>query len=410
MACGFKKHRFAAAAVAFVIAVSVLRPFSAFAQTFTMEEATGRSVQCSEEVMSGPCDIRHVHLRLVADLMCLGMQQILSEQADGSFDFDPSFQFVTSLISEADYAVGNLETIICSDCPLTKDLTYRDDNCHCNGPKIYLDSLKKAGFDVLVMANNHSVDWAYIGLDETKRHVDELGFLNCGTCYTDGRGDRFSMLEKDGILIAVLSYTQFLNRYDEISREEVSNYVNLYSKEAMKRDVLAAKALGAQYIIAYNHWGLENTEEITSNQERMAKEMAEAGCDLIIGSHSHCPQRIELIKTSDGRDVLCVYSLGNFVSSMLRDINKDTAILDLELVFDVDKTSYSEPQLISQKAEYIPCRVYRESEFGYNVIVPTNTAYNGGYHDSIIDACLGRLRNVYKGLREYSILPAPEAG
>ena len=77
----------------------------------------------------------------------------------------------------------------------------------------------------------------------------------------------------------------------------------------MTNEIAAAKEK-ADYVVAYVHWGVESTTNLTSGQKSMGKAFVDAGADVVIGMHSHCMQGLEYYKGK-----LIAYSLGNFVFS-----------------------------------------------------------------------------------------------
>lgn len=79
-------------------------------------------------------------------------------------------------------------------------------------------------------------------------------------------------------------------------------------------DIQEAKKL-ADMVLVFPHWGTEYQTKPSSYQKKFAYEMAEAGADLIIGTHPHAPQPVEWITAEDGHQTLCFYSLGNYVST-----------------------------------------------------------------------------------------------
>ncbi len=325
-------------------------------------------------------------LMFTGDLMCLKGQQYDALTKDG-FDFYPCYRYVAQIFKEADMVCGNLESLISESNPLTKDQVYENDQPQCNGPVAYLDALKRASFDVLVTANNHTCDWGAVGITETKKHLDEYGFLNVGTHYEESsasksikesadidknstttalkREDRFVIYDAKGIKVAVLSYTHLINQRYKMTREQLDTMVHRYDPEAVKQDIADAKAAGAQFVVVYLHNGTENTEDLTRSQIDDSEFVAEAGADLIIGSHPHCLQKCTYIKTLDGREVLCMYSMGNFVSSMTRDINNDTLILKVTLTCT---RSDEGSDVKMTDASYIPCRVAPKAGHSFTVI------------------------------------------
>ena len=165
--------------------------------------------------------------------------------------------------------------------------------------------------------------------------------------------------------VALLSYAEFYNgKQGCVSGSEYM--LNTYSAEVCRRDVAAAKADGAEIVIAYNHWGAEHTNKPTDKVRRHAQEMADAGVDIIIGSHSHSMQPIVWLTAADGRKVYCCYSLGNFVSSMSPDTAKDTVIVELNLHRGSDG-------VVGVVGETLhTCRVFPQVNNKAWVIVPTD--------------------------------------
>ncbi|MCR5430957.1 MAG: CapA family protein [Lachnospiraceae bacterium] len=336
------------------------------------------------------------------DLMCLKGQQYDAGKK-GRYDFSPSFSYVKPIFKTSDFVCANLETLISESNPLTRNQLEENEQPQCNGPKAYLSALKKAGFDMLVTANNHTCDWGPEGITETKKQLDETGFANVGTHYNaegDAAGERFSVFDVNGIKIAVLSYTHHMNQRAKMTSDEMTAMVHLFSKEAVKSDIADAREKGADFVVVYLHYGSENVLEANSTQVRDSDYVAEAGADLIIGSHPHCLQPCKYIKTSDGRKVLCMYSLGNFVSSMARDINNDTLILRVEIT---KKTEKKKTTIKMTDASYIPCKVMARNGAQF-VVTPTNAELNGGIRGKSLSEARERIGAVMGGvIPEYSV-------
>jgi poly-gamma-glutamate synthesis protein (capsule biosynthesis protein) len=62
------------------------------------------------------------------------------------------------------------------------------------------------------------------------------------------------------------------------------------------------------YVIVFIHWGTESTSEIDYLQVDQAKEIADAGANLIVGAHPHVLQKIDYVN-----GVPVIYSLGNYI-------------------------------------------------------------------------------------------------
>lgn len=309
----------------------------------------------------------HATLMFVGDLMCLSSQQRgAKQQAGGSgYDFSPSFAYVREVFNNADCVIGNLETSLSHSWPYATEQLNIDGMPNCNGPKQYLGALKFAGFDALVLANNHCCDAGVQGIIETTQAVEEYGFPYTGL-FREKDAQRFVILDVKGIKVGLLSYAEFYNSKDKAVREAGCEYmINTYSKERIAEDIAAARAAGAELIVAYNHWGAEHTHQPTPKVVTHAQEMADAGVDIIIGSHSHAVQPVVWLTASDGRQVLCAYSMGNFVSSMGRSTANDTFIAEIGIVREGGSVRV-------ESEKYHPCRVFPQLKGYWYVVVPTN--------------------------------------
>lgn len=309
----------------------------------------------------------HATLMFVGDLMCLSSQQRgAKQQAGGSgYDFSPSFAYVREVFNNADCVIGNLETSLSHSWPYATEQRNIGGMPNCNGPKQYLGALKFAGFDALVLANNHCCDAGVQGIIETTQAVEEYGFPYTGL-FREKDAQRFVILDVKGIKVGLLSYAEFYNSKDKAVREAGCEYmINTYSKERIAEDIAAARAAGAELIVAYNHWGAEHTHQPTPKVVTHAQEMADAGVDIIIGSHSHAVQPVVWLTAADGQQVLCAYSMGNFVSSMGRSTANDTFIAEIGIVREGGSVRV-------ESEKYHPCRVFPQLEGYWYVVVPTN--------------------------------------
>ena len=336
-------------------------------------------------------DTGEASILLTGDLMCLSSQQYAAKSGK-SYHYNSSFRLVRGIFAKGDFVVGNLETCLSYSSPYTAAEKTVQDNPHCNAQATFLDAVRYAGYDAVVTANNHAGDTGTMGLYETVQMLDTYLIAHTGT-FTRAGEPRFLLADVNGIKVAVLSYTEILNtKYGELAIPDAQKplLIRRYSEENVRADVAAAREAGAEFIIAYNHWGVENTHDCTEKQIEHAQQMADAGVDFIAGSHSHCLQGPKIIAAADGRSVPCIFSMGNFVSGMGREINNDTIILKLDLVRSGGQTEL-------QNVGYIPCKVFVEYGDGHHVIIPTSAALNGGKSSSSLSAAHDRIAKVMKG-------------
>lgn len=323
-----------------------------------------------------------VTLCLMGDLMCLAGQQYTAEQPDGSHDYTDSFYLLRDTFSTFDFVIGNLETTLSESNPYSTKEREVNEQPNCNAPADYLSSLKWAGITHLVTANNHSLDGGLVGIEETIAHLDEYEIPHTGTYCEKEDGAHYMMMEKNGIRIAVLSFTELINQRALVTKTQLAKIIDSYSKANVKANIAKAREDGADFVIVYEHWGSENVHEVRDYQKSHAKEIAEAGADLIIGSHPHCLQEMEYISTSDGRDVPCFYSLGNVVSSMTREINHDTVFVQVclerrenpisETVKGTDTANFPAKSVTISSLFWLPCHVLATFDGHSRVITPVD--------------------------------------
>jgi poly-gamma-glutamate synthesis protein (capsule biosynthesis protein) len=209
----------------------------------------------------------------------------------------------------------------------TIEKTVQSGSTRINAPASFLDAALDCGFDVLTNANNHIYDRGTDGIVKTLEELDTRGVPHTGAYAAEG--DKVPLIvDVEGIHIAIFAYTDILNNSPGSSNTYM---IDRYSEELVAADMAAAEEAGADYTIVCIHWGIENTHSENSAQRRMAEFIANAGADIILGSHPHATQPVALIATERGEDVPVVYSMGNFISSMPRTMNKDSVIMRLAL-------------------------------------------------------------------------------
>lgn len=333
-------------------------------------------------------------LMLTGDLMSLIRQQRRA-QTGATYNFNASFDYVKSIFGEADFVIGNLETMTSHTWPYKVEETRIDGQWNCNSPETFLDALRYAGFDGLATANNHSCDTGPKGILETLAHLNRYQFLNTGMFA--GRDDqRFFLVDINGMRVAFMSYACQLNtagRY--FAEDEVRALVNVYSPENVAGDVAAAKAKGAEFIIAYVHWGRQNGAAPTEKQLACAREMADGGVDYIIGSHPHVLQYYDVLTAGNGRKVPVVYSMGNFIGSMDEVVgNRDAIILRVGL----KRTARG---VVVDSEGYYPCYVLNELNGTSTVVIPTSHKYNTGLRSPYLEQARQRIADaIGAGIKE----------
>ena len=202
-----------------------------------------------------------------------------------------------------------------------------------SAPDEFLTAIHDAGFNVLVTANNHSLDRGRSGLERTILLIDSLNIPHAGT-YTNAeeREKKYPLLlEKNGFRIALLNYTYGTNGI-AVTPPNIVNYIDT---AIIAKDIEVSKTLHPDAIIACMHWGIEYQSLPDKEQKFLAGWLLQKGVDHVIGSHPHVVQPIEVRTDSLTNDKhLVVYSLGNYISNMSPRRTDGGLMVKMELVKD----------------------------------------------------------------------------
>lgn len=264
-----------------------------------------------------------LHLLFVGDLMQHQTQINAARTATGGYDYSACFEHVKEGISKADFAIANLEVTL-GGKPYKGYPAF-------SAPDEFLTAVHQAGFNVLITANNHSLDRGRKGLERTIRLLDSLNMPHAGT-YIDSiqRAKHYPLLlEKNGISIALLNYTYGTNGIP-VTPPNIVNYIDT---AIIAKDIEVSRSLNPDVIIACMHWGIEYQSLPGKEQKFLADWLLKKGVNHIIGSHPHVVQPIEVREDSlTGDKHLVVYSLGNFISNMSARRTDGGLIVEMRLV------------------------------------------------------------------------------
>jgi len=246
--------------------------------------------------------------------------------SERGYDFKPMYSDIADMIANADISFINQETLMCGDeLGLSGYPRF-------NSPQALGYDLYELGFDVVNIANNHMADKGSAGLLGTINFWNSLPVTLIGGYKDAADYDTPRILEVNDLRIAFLSYTFSTNGLKiyptaEITALPVLPYLD---EEDIRRQTAIAREQADALIISV-HWGEENHFKLNDEQIKFAWLMAECGADAIIGHHPHVLQPIEWIPRPDGGRTLCVYSLGNIVSSMENSYNMVGGIIGFDI-------------------------------------------------------------------------------
>ena len=278
------------------------------------------------------------------------VQKFAMTRPDG---FQSLFHPVADLIQGADIAFANLEGPAAAGITKTGRATAPpdrlwDDWVYSGYPMFnyhpsVAPALKQAGFDVLLTANNHSLDCYAIGVERTIDAIEAAGLKFTGT-RRRGETERpwYTVTEvaKDGETrrIAWLGCTYGTNglpdRHGQVllCYKDKARLLGIIEALARRDDIDA--------VMFAPHWGVEYEHAPEARQRAFARAAIEAGATAVIGTHPHVMQPVEkACRKADGREGLIAYSLGNFVSNQISLARRSSMILLLGLMPDTEPGS-----------------------------------------------------------------------
>lgn len=245
---------------------------------------------------------------------------------NGEYNFKPIIEYIKEKVQGYDLAYYNQETILGgSEMEVSDYPTF-------NSPQEAGDAMLDAGFNLVSLATNHTMDRGEKAVLNSRKYWNEHSkeALAVGSYSSKEEQEKIEIREKNGITYAMLNYTYGTNGMPVPSEKDY--LVNVWPtdlnindpkrdknyqayKEQVKKDIEKVRSQVDVLIVAM-HWGVEYTHNPTEYQIDSAKFLAENDVDIVIGTHPHVIQPVTWID-----DTLVFYSLGNFVSAQLQNQN-----------------------------------------------------------------------------------------
>lgn len=253
---------------------------------------------------------------------------------DGGYDYTDVFMDVVPLLAGSDAAVLNLEGNLIG-APYGTESS--------SAPPEMLEALRRAGVDLIQMANSYSISNGLIGLRNTLDGIRQAGMEPMGAYgsneeFESSKG--FTLRSIRGVKVAFVSftkgmdslglpagsencvnllYTDYTSTYQEVNTEGITKILRDIEQE--KPDVT----------VALLHWGSEYNNQVSGTQTEIVKLMQKEGVDAIIGTHSHYVQTMEY---DAEKGTVVAYSLGDFFGDSEKNYTNSSVILQLEITKD----------------------------------------------------------------------------
>lgn len=232
-----------------------------------------------------------------------------------TYDFKKMISLIKPITSKYDVAYYNQETILGGKgIGLSAYPTF-------NSPYEVGDAMIDAGFNLVSLATNHTMDRGTKAIQNSRKYWDsKKDVLAVGSYTSQASRDEVHIVKKNNITYTMLNYTYGTNGINvpkkylvnvwpvKGSNPKTDTAYQNYKKQ-VKQDIEKVRGKVDVVMVAM-HWGIEYTYTPNSYQKDMAAYLSSLGVDIIIGTHPHVVQPIEWIG-----DTLVIYSLGNFISA-----------------------------------------------------------------------------------------------
>ncbi len=327
----------------------------------------------------------------------------------GEYDFSDVFKHTAPYFKKADLAVANLEVTFGGNKGRNYS-GYPVFNC----PDSMADAIKKSGLRLILTANNHSYDTGFDGLIRTQKVLKNNNIEYTGT-RTDTKSPTYVIKEINNIKIGIANFTyetdgklagrKHLNGI--LLSEDATNLVNSFSYPKIEEFYKTAgklvnkmKKQGAEYILFYIHWGNEYKTEPNNWQKNIAQQLSNRGVDMIIGSHPHVIEPVEMVYSEDGQNTtVCLYSTGNAVSNQRQELmdscptghTEDGMLFYFTLAKTKDGVSLDNLDIIPTWVD----KFYKGNGYRYT-IYPLENVNDGAEKYGLTGASAARSINSYK--------------
>lgn len=244
-------------------------------------------------------------------------------KGNNEYNFTKMYELIKPIVTNYDIAYYNQETILGGkELGVSNYPTF-------NSPQEVGDAMVDAGFNLVSLATNHTIDSGEKAIISSRKYWDSKeNVLAVGSYISPETRNEIKIVEKNNITYTMLNYTYGTNGIPvptgkeylvnvwptNLSINDISRDTNYQQyKEQVKTDIDSVRDKVDILIVAM-HWGVEYTHEPTIYQKDMATYLSSLDVDIIIGTHPHVIQPIEWID-----DTLVIYSLGNLISAQYQD-------------------------------------------------------------------------------------------
>ncbi len=364
-----------------------------------------------------------------ATILSTGDIMVHSTQLDGArvqggdgYDFSAFFKEAESYFKAADLSVANLEITFGGS-----EFGAYSGYPVFNTPDSLADVIKNSGLGMVLTANNHCYDTGFSGLKRTQQVLKDKGISYIGTRLSE-QDATFSVREVNGIKIGMAAFTYETGRTDSgiISingitvKAEATNLVNSFNYNHLDEFYAEVEQIlekmeqaGAEATVFYIHWGNEYQTTPNTMQKTIAQELCNRGIDVIVGSHPHVIQPVEMLYAESGEHkTVCLYSTGNAISNQRQELMDSCPSGHTEdgLFFYCTFDKYSDGEVVLSGVDVLPTWVdkYRGGSQYQYTIYPLNSENDGTDKYGLSSAAADKARKSYNRTKELIAEPLCE--
>ncbi len=290
-------------------------------------------------------------------------------KSDGTYDFKKQLKLIKPIVSKHDLAFYNQEAILGgTDIGLSSYPRF-------NSPYEFGDAMVDAGFNLVSLANNHTLDRGKIAIINSSNYWKQhKNVLTAGSYASKVESEVYTIKKKNNITYSLLAYTTLTNGLSvPVDKEYL---VNVYNEDKAKQDIANLRDK-VDILIVSMHWGAEYTHNPTEQEINIANFLASQDVDIVIGHHPHVIQPVTWIN-----DTLVFYSLGNLISAQekLGDYQRLVGLMSSLNITKTEKGNTKTIKIDNVKNELI--YTYYNSRWRDYKVIPfskMNTNYNANY-------------------------------
>ncbi|MBT8383676.1 MAG: CapA family protein [Ignavibacteria bacterium] len=369
-----------------ILAISIIFSFNAFQNLFFLFE----KVEMQETPVARD-SLLTASICFVGDLMCHSTQFNYARVGADTFDFTGVYSEVKPYLQSANLTIGNLETVIAGKKKGFSGYPY------FNAPDDFIYALKDAGFDLLITANNHSLDQGWGGVKRTIDVINKNKIHRTGTYTSQEDSDSIRIFMINSIKVAILAYTEHTN---DVSFPKGKDFiVKLIDVKQIENDIKKARSKNVDMVLVHLHYGPEYNREPSAYQKEIVQKTILFGADIIIGGHPHVVQPFDFFESNNSKidSGFIAYSMGNFISNQRWRYSDAGVILNIQLA----KNRFTDSVFISD-VNYLPTWVFKgNTENGRKyIILPSQLSESDSVYSYLTKKDKRLMREAFEDTKE----------